>query len=113
VLNELVQQRRGRGPQEPAKTALGEFSGGGGDEDESVRIDGALAGGTAEVGQRRHRAHGVTDDGQWRGDIQGSKYLVEVSSEPIDPIGADGSGARAAVTAVVVGDDPGAVAVTP
>jgi len=89
------------------------FPAAGGDQDESIGIDGALVGGTAEVGQRRHRAHGVTDEGQRRGDIKGSKHLVEVSGEPIDPVGAHGSGARGTVTAVVVGDDPGAVAVTP
>ena len=66
-----------------------------------------MVGGAAQVGQRHHAAHGMSGKRKGACDTEGYEQVGEL----VDVVGVHRCGRGVAVAAVVVADDPDAVAV--
>src|SRR6516165_11761588 len=91
--------------------ALGQFARRGGNENEPMGLDRSLVGGATKVGQGHHAAHGMSGKGKGPRDAEGCEQVGEVGGESVDAVGVHRCGRGVAVAAVVVADDPDAVAV--
>src|SRR5262245_28336968 len=111
MLGQFVEDVCGGVGQKPAQAALGEFARGGGDEDEPTGLDRSSAGWATKVGQGHHAAHGMSGKGKGACDAEGCEHVGEVGGESVEVVAVHRSGRRVAVAAVVVADDPDAVAV--
>ena len=106
ALYEAVQHAWRGGAQQPAEAVRAEFSRGGRDENEALRLNRTLAGGTAEIGQGRHAAHGVPYQGERARHAKRYQQLGEIVGEAVDSVRIHRRIAGVAVATVVVTDDP-------
>src|ERR1700729_1062333 len=92
------------------QTAPRAFGPPGGNEDEPMGLDRSLAGGATQVGQSHHATHGMSGERERSCDVEGYEQVGEVGGEPVDVVGVHRCSPGVAMAAVVVADDPDAVA---
>src|SRR6516165_1346934 len=109
ALYEVVQHAWRGGAQQPAEAVRAELSRGGRDENEALRLNRTLAGGTAEIGQGRHAAHGVPYQGERARHAKRYQQLGEIVGESVDAARVHRRIAGVAVATVVITDDPDVV----